>query len=476
MQIEISSKLKFDKFNALVLGVCEKTVFEDKLIDTLLFKTRESNFENDSWSTLYNENFLHITFVKLDDKEEEVYIADLVEQIRKLKKKKITHLGIDFNACVEVSPNPKRTQRRLVEQTYLASNEGFNLKQNKDANSLENVTLVFEEKDESVINEALVLAEMTQLARRLVNLPPNKMTPSILANEAVELGASRGFEVEILEEKHIEALKMEAYLSVAKGSAEKPQLIIMRYHGNSKEEKRFGLVGKGLTYDSGGYSIKPTDSMVNMKNDMGGAAAVIGAMGAIASMKLPYNVTAVVAACENMISGTAYRPGDIIGSMSGKTIYVANTDAEGRLTLADAIYYIQTIEKVDMLIDIATLTGAAVYSFGDSATPVVTNDETLYKVVEKSFSKSIDLVWKMPNLPEYHKQVKHELADLTNSGGRPGVMTAAAFLEAFVIDRPWVHIDIAATAFLSKEKGMRPSGATGIGVMGLYHTLKKLSK
>ncbi|MDZ5010118.1 aminopeptidase, partial [Clostridium perfringens] len=232
---------------------------------------------------------------------------------------------------------------------------------------------------EEAINEGKEIADGIIIARNLVNEPSNIIYPETLAKKVVELGTESGFEVEVNGVDKIKELKMEAFYNVAKGSAKEPKLIVMRYFGDKdNNDKVLGLVGKGLTYDSGGYSIKPTDSMMDMKNDMGGAASVIGAMSIIAKRQLKINVIAVVAACENLISGEAYKPGEVIGSMAGKTIEIVNTDAEGRLTLVDAVHYIINNENVDEVIDLATLTGAALVALGETTTAVVTNNDQFY--------------------------------------------------------------------------------------------------
>jgi leucyl aminopeptidase len=303
------------------------------------------------------------------------------------------------------------------------------------------------------------------------------MNPTVLANRVEALGKEKGFEVEVFDQKKIEAMGMEAYMSVAKASAEPPKFIVMRYRGDKTEgAKTLGLVGKGLTYDSGGLSIKPTSSMLTMKSDMGGAAAVIGAMGAIAENKLEANVVAVVAACENMIAGNSYRPGDIIGSMGGKTIFIGNTDAEGRLTLIDAMHYIVTEEKVDAVVDIATLTGAALHCLGDVATVSISRDDSFYQLVDQSFNKAGEKIWRMPIFDEYKELIKHEEADLTNTAGRPGTITAGLFIGEFTGDLPWVHLDIAGTSWASKAKHYISKGGTGVGARSLYYLAKAYGK
>lgn len=331
---------------------------------------------------------------------------------------------------------------------------------------------------EDYIREGEAVAEAALLARDLVNEPANVIYPETLAEEVLEHGKKYGFEVEVLDELQIEDLEMDAFLSVAQGSDKAPRVIIMRYFGDAENKSEIlGLVGKGLTYDSGGYSIKPTDGMVAMKSDMGGAAAVIGAMSAIAQRKLKINVVAVVAACENMISGGAYKPGDIIGSMSGKTIEVLNTDAEGRLTLADAVFYIVEKEKVSRVIDVATLTGAALVALGTTTTAVVTNNDEFYSELETASRKAGEKVWLLPAFDEYKKMLKSDIADLKNLGGRfAGTITAGLFIGEFVLERPWLHLDIAGTAWTDAERDYYSKGGTGAGVRTLYYLAKKASR
>jgi leucyl aminopeptidase len=269
---------------------------------------------------------------------------------------------------------------------------------------------------------------------------------------------------------------MDAFLAVAKCSKHSPKFIVMRYFGNKENEKDiFGLVGKGLTYDSGGYSIKPTNSMLDMKTDMAGAASVIGAMCAVAGNNLNINVVAVVATCENMISHKAYKPGDIINSMAGKTIEVLNTDAEGRLTLADAVHYIIEKENATKIIDIATLTGAALVALGTVTTAVLSNNDKFYLELENASKITGEKVWRLPMFDEYKQEIKGTLGDLKNSGGRyAGTITAGLFIGEFVQNKPWIHMDIAGTATSSKDEGYLAKGATGVGVRTLYYMAKNM--
>ena len=256
-----------------------------------------------------------------------------------------------------------------------------------------------------------------------------------------------------------------------KASVNEPRLIIMRHLGDpGNPEQVLGLVGKGMTFDSGGLSLKQAQGMHTMKYDMAGAAAVIGAMSALSREKVHLNVVAVVAACENLVSGTGYRPGDIIGTMAGKSVMVESTDAEGRLTLADAIHYIITKENASVVVDAATLTGAVIVALGNITTGVITNDSGLYERLQQASQQCGEKVWQLPSFPEYKEQNKTPHADLRNVGGREaGTITAGLFLEEFVQDKPWLHLDIAGTAFASKDGDYLSEGATGAGVRLLYH-------
>ncbi|NCB02793.1 MAG: leucyl aminopeptidase [Spirochaetia bacterium] len=339
---------------------------------------------------------------------------------------------------------------------------------------------VFLDIDESKKEEASLVIKETEnlidgifLARDLVNERAITMYPEVLATLAKENLEKLGIKVEIFDEKKIKELHMESFLAVAKGSDKEPKFIIMSYTGDSDSQEKIALVGKGITYDSGGYSIKPTSGMETMHSDMAGSATVIGTMMSIAKSKLKKNVVGIVAACENLISGKAYKPGDIIGSMAGKTIEINNTDAEGRLTLADALYYAATVVKADKIIDLATLTGACVVALGSSNSGAISNNDTLMQNLKRSSDKAGEPIWQLPSEPDYRKLLKGEFADLKNAPGREGgAITAGLFLEEFVNEVPWVHIDIAGTAYLDKPSGYLPKGATGIHVKTLYHLIK----
>ena len=322
--------------------------------------------------------------------------------------------------------------------------------------------------------EGYELAKISNIVKDLVNEQAEVLNPKELANRATKLGKEFGFDVEILDEKKAQKLGMNAYLSVARAAYHRPYVIVMRYKGDAKSKYTFGLVGKGLTYDTGGLSLKPTDSMLTMRCDMGGAATMIGTMCAIAKMKIKKNVTCVVAACENSIGPNAYRPGDILTAMNGKTIEVTNTDAEGRLTLADALTYIVRKEKVNEVIDAATLTGAVMVALGEDVTGVFTNDDKMARRVIDASENWNEYFWQMPMFDIYKKNLKSPYADMQNTGVRWGGSTnAAKFLEEFIDDTKWVHLDIAGTAWAS---GANPyysqKGATGQVFRTVYSYIK----
>ena len=373
----------------------------------------------------------------------------------------------------------KKTNSAIVEGLLQSQYKFDKFKSDKkDETSLKEMYLdVLEDKKEKVqeaIDEVETLIEGIFLTRDLVNEPAINMYPETLAKAAKENLEDLGVVVDVYGREEIQEIGMEAFLAVSKGSENEPKLIIMTYNGDDSSDEKIALVGKGLTYDSGGYSLKPSASMALMNSDMAGSASVIGAMKAIAKSKLKKNVVAVVAACENLISGGAYKPGDIIGSMSGKTIEVDNTDAEGRITLADALYYTATVIKPSKMVDLATLTGACVVALGSVNTGAITNNQPLMDEINQASSEAGEYVWQLPANEEYKEWNKSFVADIKNSGGRgAGTTTAGLFLQEFVEDVPWVHLDIAGTAYISKPRGYLPKGATGVPVKTLYNFVKE---
>ena len=325
------------------------------------------------------------------------------------------------------------------------------------------------------VHEGRIMAEATCLARDMVNEPANYMTPSRMADIAKEIADKHGLELNILNSEDMEAMGMGALLGVARGSSEPPKLITLGYKGDQRSEKAVGFVGKGITFDSGGISIKPSEGMGEMKDDMAGGAAGMAALSAIVQLKPKVNITAVVPATENLPSGTALKPGDILKAMNGKTIEVINTDAEGRLILADALSY-AVKQGLSPLVDLATLTGACRVALGDGYSGAFTNNQELLNEVIKAGDRSGEKLWQMPMPEEYKEQNKSEIADVKNTGNRyAGAITAALFLSQFVDNTPWVHIDIAGTSLSSKETGYVVKGATGVGVRTLVELALSLA-
>ena len=326
----------------------------------------------------------------------------------------------------------------------------------------------------------VILAESQNLARQLSNEPANALPPVALAQAAQRVAKEAGLRVRVLDVAEMKRRKMGGILAVGAGSANPPRLIVLE-HGRPAGKARGGrrrdtlcLVGKGITFDSGGISIKPSAGMEEMKHDMSGAAAVLGALRACALLGVPHHVVGVIGAAENMPSGTAYRPGDIVTTMSGKTVEVLNTDAEGRVVLADALHYARTEFEPASMIDLATLTGACVVALGKWASGLFGNDVKLIERVRRAGEATGERVWPLPLWDGHKKHVRSKVATVKNTAGRDaGSSTAAAFLAAFVGDTPWVHLDIAGTAWATQPGPYQPIGATGVGVRLLLDLLRE---
>ena len=324
-------------------------------------------------------------------------------------------------------------------------------------------------------NETEYICEGVELARRLVAAPPNSLTPLEMSIQASKIAKDHGLEIKILEKNECEDLGMGAYLAVAKGSDLEPKFIHLTLKSKSPVKEKIALVGKGLTFDSGGYNLKVGASQIEMmKYDMGGSAAVLGAAKALGAIKPDgLEIHFIVAACENMINGSAVHPGDVIKASNGKTIEINNTDAEGRLTLADALTYASNL-KPDSIIDLATLTGAIVVALGNDVAGFWTNNNMMAKDLKTASSQAGEELWQMPLQKSYKDGLKSHIADMKNTGPRAGgSITAALFLEEFFDKNiKWAHIDIAGTCWTDKNKGIHPSGATGYGVKTLVQWIK----
>jgi leucyl aminopeptidase len=320
-----------------------------------------------------------------------------------------------------------------------------------------------------------IIADSAMMTRDMVSSPPMDMTPAVIAAKAREIAREFGLKIRVLERKHMEKLGMGGLLGVASGSAQPPKFIILEYRKGGKKPF-IALVGKTITFDSGGISIKPAENMDRMKDDMSGGAAVLGTLRTAAALTLPLNIVGLLPATENMPGGRAYKPGDVLRTLSGQTIEVLNTDAEGRLILSDALTYACRY-KPAAIIDIATLTGACSIALGAEATGMLGTSSAFKQKLREAGEKTGERVWELPLWEEYYEQIKSDIADMKNAGGRAGgTITAAALLSKFVQKHPWVHLDIAATAWTDKDRPYTPKGATGIGTRLLTQFLRDYAK
>ena len=376
-------------------------------------------------------------------------------------------LSTDFLTALKISP------AEFIEGALLGLYTYRRYKKDEDKKSLENITLLAKSTRELTdgLKRVEAVSAGVYFARDLVNTPANDMTPTHLAKAASSLRTKR-LSVRILDKHDVKKIGMGAFLAVAKGSREEPRFIVLDYKG--AKGAPVVLIGKSITFDSGGISLKPSEGMEKMKYDMAGGAAVLGVIKAVAALQLPIHLVGMLPATENLPGGTATKPGDVVKSLSGKTVEIINTDAEGRLVIADAIAYAKRL-KPRAIIDIATLTGACLIAFGNETIAMMGNDRKLMDALKKSGELTYERVWEMPLFEEYKEYLKSDIADIKNIGGRNGgLVTAAYFLYEFAGDTPWVHLDIAGTAWAEKEKPYVPKGASGIGTRLICDIIKEL--
>ena len=375
---------------------------------------------------------------------------------------------------------PAEAVRAIVEGAFVGNFDPDTYKSDRKDQRIEEVTLVASGKENSSLQRAMeegrIIGESQNFTRELVNEPGNRMTPTKLAERARAMADSlpaNSVKVEVFDADKIKKMKMGAFWSVAQGSDEPPALIVMRYEPEGAPEKpMIGLVGKGITFDSGGISIKPSDGMEKMKYDMAGGAAMIGAMRAIALLKPKVKVVGIVCATENMPSGKAQKPGDVQIAMSGKSIEIINTDAEGRLVLADGLYYARQLGCTH-LVDAATLTGACVVALGMVNAGVFVNDEKMWQRFSQALERAGEKMWRLPLDEEYMEQIRSNIADIMNTGGRwGGAINAAMFLKEFAEETPWIHLDIAGTAWMDDNKAWIAKGPSGIAVRSLVEFVR----
>jgi leucyl aminopeptidase len=387
--------------------------------------------------------------------------------VRAVKPRKIRSLG--FVVPEEIAG--ENAVKGIVEGAMVGDFDSDTYKSDRKDQSVNSLTVVAsgdQARLQHALDEARIIGESQNFTRELVNEPSNRMTPTILGKRAQEMAKEVGLKCEVYGADKIKELKMGAFWGVAQGSDEPPALIVMRYEPAGAPEKPvLGLVGKGITFDTGGISIKPADGMEKMKYDMAGGATMIGVMRAIALLKPKVKVIGIVCATENMPSGKAQKPGDIQTSMSGKTIEIINTDAEGRLVLADGLAYARQLGCTH-LIDAATLTGAVVVALGYANAGVFASDDNMYQKFATAVTEAGEKMWRLPLGDEYLEMMRSSIADLQNTGGRwGGASTAAAFLKEFAEDTPWIHLDIAGTAWMEDNKPWIAKGPSGIAVRSL---------
>lgn len=383
----------------------------------------------------------------------------------------------------EVSKIKDEVLAQTIAETLILSNYSFlDLKvdtlKDHPKTSIASAQFISSDPDlAKVADKALKLCRGIYLTRDLINQNADDLTPEKLADiaKAMEKTSSK-IKVTVFDKKKIEAEKMSLLLAVNRGSNLEPRFIIAKYKGNPSSKDHFALVGKGVTYDTGGLSLKPTNAMLGMKSDMGGAATVLGALYAAANLNLKINLTVVIPSTENSIGSKSYKVGDVYPAYSGKTVEITNTDAEGRLILADALAYTEKKLKPNGIINLATLTGGVVVALGDEIAGFFSNHDTLSERLTYSAKVCDELLWRLPLQPSYLKMLESKIADIKNSAGREAsAMQGGLFLQQFVENTPWAHIDIAGTAYLDKPKNYSPIFATGYGVRTLIHLLENLS-
>lgn len=358
---------------------------------------------------------------------------------------------------------------RLVAEGAMLSNYAFNkYKSDKEIEiPLEGIDFYDSgRKDSSFIREMEIFSGNTMLCRDLVNDTTDSVNPVTFAEISKTIADTAGIKCTVFEKKDIEKKKMGLLLAVSRGSHVHPRVVVLEYKGDPADKKVFGLIGKGITFDSGGMDLKPASSMETMRCDMAGAATVLFAMKSLAELKVKKNVTAVLPLAENMLSSIAFRPGDIFTGYSGKSVEIGNTDAEGRLILADALAFMEKEIKPEVVVDLATLTGSAVMTFGETVAAYLSTDEKISIALEKSSVKTGEKIWRLPLFEDYDDRMKSDIADLNNmsSEKNAGAIAGAVFLRNFIEKTPWAHIDIAGPAFYSKARGYRPKNATGFGL------------
>ena len=464
MEIKVSQDVTNTPADVLVTGLFEgeKTLFEP---------ANTYAVEKDGFNGKFGQTYLLHTYGKiLADKiliiglgKKEEFDADKMREAVAKSVKKLHRIKAK-RACFDFDINCDYGKSAAI--GALIADYAFDKYKAEKADHLDEIIFAkFSQKD---VEEGIIFGEAMKTARDLANEPAEYATPSKLAQIAQSL---EDVTTKVYDKDELERMGMGAFLKVAQGSIQPPKFIHMKYTGKNVR-KKIAIIGKGICFDAGGLDIKPASSMLTMRDDMSGAACVLGVMQALSKLKPDAEVHGIIAACENMPSASAYKPGDILTAKNGKTIEVDNTDAEGRLTLADALCYACEL-GVDEVIDIATLTGACMVALGTAASGIMGNDNEMTANLIKTAKDSGEIYWQLPLFKEYKESLKSDIADMKNTGSRwGGASTAGVFLQEFVKDVKWAHIDIAGTAFLEKPQKEFIAGATGVGVRTLLNYIK----
>ncbi len=465
MDIKVSQDVKNVPVEVLVISQFEGEKTSQELINT--YAIDKDHFEGKLGQTyllhtlgkISADKILVVGFGKKEEFDHNKMREVVAKAVKKLHQIKAKKAAFDFDVNADYG--------KSAAIGAMIADYAYDKYKSEKAHHLEEIT--FAKFSQSDVNEGIIFGEAMKLTRDLANTPAQTATPSKLAEIAKNL---EGIETKVFDKEEIERMGMGAYLAVGKGSAQPPKFIHMKYTGKNPK-KRIALIGKGICFDSGGLDIKPASSMLTMKDDMSGAACVLGVMSALSKLQPEIEVHGIIAACENMPSGTSYKPGDILTAKNGKTIEVDNTDAEGRLTLADALCYACEL-GVDEVIDIATLTGACVVALGSHASGIMGNNDNFIWELINTARESGELFWGLPMFKEYFDSLKSDIADMKNTGSRMGGASAAGvFLQEFVNCPKWAHIDIAGTAYLEKPQKEFITGATGAGVRTLLNYITK---
>ncbi len=483
MNIEISNKpLSGIKADCEVVFVVNKNFKHKWVADKETLESLNFKGEGDECVLLAEAKKIYASIESLNRDEIRTASAKAIRAAKKTKFKSLK-VGLYFEKGKE-----GESLSALAEGFWLGLYAHETYKSKKSEHKIEKIIISTEEyadkkedikKLESALNEAKSIAEAINMTREVVNTPPDDMTPIKLAHEAKSIAEKHKMECGVYDEKFLEKNGMNAFRAVSRASAHPPRLIHM-IHKPKKPKAKIALVGKGLTYDSGGLSLKPSDYMVTMKADKGGGSAVLGIMRVIGELNLPFEVHGVIGATENMIGGNAYKPDDVLVAKNKKTIEVRNTDAEGRLVLADCLCYIQELGEFDYIIDLATLTGACVVALGEYTFGVMGFNDKLKKSILEASKNSGELSAELPFNKHLKKLLKSDVADMTNacSTRYGGAITAGLFLAEFIEDKnrdKWVHLDIAGPAFVEKEWGYHPAGASGVGIKTVIEWMKSLA-